>query len=103
MKVAVIGIGYVGAVSAACLARDGHEVLAVDVSQLKVDDINRGESPIVEPGLSELVLDGVRSGRLRATLSLEEGIRGSDISLICVGTPSRSNGSLDTSFALRVA
>lgn len=103
MKVAVIGIGYVGAVSAACLARDGHEVIAVDVSPVKVDGINAGESPIVEPGLHELIKTGVAAGRLKATSDLEAAIRGTDISLICVGTPSRTNGSLDTSFALRVA
>jgi GDP-mannose 6-dehydrogenase len=103
MKVAVIGIGYVGAVSAACLARDGHEVIAVDVSPVKIDGINAGESPIVEPGLDELIKSAVSSGRLRATDDLPSTIRQTDISLICVGTPSRMNGSLDTGFALRVA
>src|SRR4051794_15851907 len=103
MRVAVIGIGYVGAVSAACLVRDGHDVTAVDVSPVKVDGINAGESPIVEPGLDGLIKAGVAAGKLRATSDLEAAIRGTDISLICVGTPSRSNGSLDTGFALRVA
>jgi len=103
MRVAVIGIGYVGAVSAACLVRDGHDVTAVDVSPVKVDGINAGESPIVEPGLDGLIKAGVAAGKLRATTDLEAAIRGTDISLICVGTPSRSNGSLDTGFALRVA
>ena len=103
MKIAVIGIGYVGAVSAACLARDGHEVLAVDVSQVKVDDINRGESPIVEPGASELIKSCVANGRLKASTDLVQAIHETEISLICVGTPSRSNGSLDTTFVARVA
>jgi GDP-mannose 6-dehydrogenase len=103
VDISILGIGYVGAVSAACLARDGHRVIAVDVSQTKVDELNAGESPIVEPGLGELIKDAVTRGRLRATTSAEEAVLGSQLSIICVGTPSRANGSLDTSYVERVA
>ena len=103
MHISIFGIGYVGAVSAACLARDGHTVIAVDVSAVKVSDMNAGVAPVVEPGLTELIAQTTRSGLLRATASLEEAVGGTDLSLVCVGTPSRPNGSLDTSSAERVA
>jgi GDP-mannose 6-dehydrogenase len=102
-KISVFGIGYVGTVSAACLARDGHEVVAVDVNQDKVDILNRGLSPIVESRLSESILAVVRAGRLKATTDPLAAISSTDISLICVGTPSQENGSLETSFVSRVA
>jgi GDP-mannose 6-dehydrogenase len=102
-KISVFGIGYVGTVSAACLARDGHEVVAVDVNQGKVDILNRGLSPIVEPRLGESILAGVRAGRLKATTDPSAAVSSTDISLICVGTPSQENGSLETSFVSRVA
>ena len=101
-KIAVFGIGYVGSVSAACLARDGHEVVAVDVNEDKVDILNRGLSPIVEPRLTESVMAGVRAGRLRATTDAAAAVLSTDISLICVGTPSQENGSLELSFVSRV-
>ena len=103
MRIAIFGIGYVGAVSAACLARDGHEVVAVDPNPVKVDAILNGCSPIVEKGLPELIAQGVKRGNLRATSNAEEAIDSTDLSLICVGTPSRPNGSLDTSYVQRVA
>ena len=102
MRVSVFGLGYVGSVSAAAFAADGHEVVGVDVQQIKVDAINQGRSPIVEPGLDDLLRDGVASGRLRATTSTEEAVRATDLSLVCVGTPSRKNGSLDLSYLVRV-
>lgn len=102
-KISVFGIGYVGTVSAACLARDGHDVVAVDINQDKVDILNRGLSPIVEPRLSESILAGVHAGRLKATTDPFAAISSTDISLICVGTPSQENGSLETSFVSRVA
>src|SRR4051812_7815401 len=102
-KISVFGIGYVGTVSAACLARDGHEVVAVDVNQDKVDILNRALSPIVEPTLSESVRAVVRAGRLSATTDPSAAVSSTDISLICVGTPSKENGSLETSFVSRVA
>lgn len=103
MKVSVFGLGYVGSVSAAMLASDGHEVIGVDLNPEKVAAINSGTSPIVEPGLGEALQDVVSKGRLRATTNTEEAVRGSEISLICVGTPSRKNGSLDLSYVERVA
>jgi len=95
MRVAVIGLGYVGTTTAACLAADGHEVVGVDVNSLKAEMIGRGESPIIEDGITERLSEAVAAGRLRATGSAAEAIAETDISLICVGTPSRANGSLD--------
>lgn len=103
MKIAVFGLGYVGAVSAACLARDGHQITGVDPQAAKVDLINKGLSPIVEKGVGDLILDAVTQGRLRATAHAEEAIADSDLALICVGTPSRKNGSLDAEAVVNVA
>src|SRR5687768_14903402 len=102
MNVSVFGLGYVGSVSAANFAADGHEVVGVDVNQEKVQAINEGRSPIVEPGLGELLQEGAASKRLRATTSTADAVRDTDLSLICVGTPSRKNGSLDLSYLVRV-
>ena len=102
MKVSVFGLGYVGCVSAAAFADDGHEVVGVDVVGDKVSAVNEGRSPIVEPGLDDLLLRGVRSGALRATTSTDDAVRSTDLSLICVGTPSRKNGSLDLTYLTRV-
>ncbi len=102
MKVSVFGLGYVGTVSAAAFADDGHDVVGVDVVPDKVAAVNSGRSPIVEPGLTELLERGVKSGRLRATTSTEDAVRSTDLSLICVGTPSRKNGSLDLTYLTRV-
>jgi GDP-mannose 6-dehydrogenase len=95
MRIAVFGLGYVGAVCAACLARDGHSVVGVDPKEQKVGLINRGLSPIVETGVGDLILESVRAGRLAATTNAEEAVAASELALICVGTPSRRNGSLD--------
>ncbi|TDJ49737.1 MAG: UDP-glucose/GDP-mannose dehydrogenase family protein [Gemmatimonadetes bacterium] len=95
MKVAVLGLGYVGCVSATCLAARGHSVVGVDVNPEKVDLVNRGESPIVEPGLAPLLAEVVASGSLRATRDAAEAITTSDVSFVSVGTPSLANGSLD--------
>jgi GDP-mannose 6-dehydrogenase len=95
MRVSVFGLGYVGSVTAACLARAGHEVVAVDVNPQKAEMINAGASPVVERGLGELIADVVARGGLRATTSAREAVTCSDIALICVGTPSRANGRLD--------
>jgi GDP-mannose 6-dehydrogenase len=97
MRVSIFGLGYVGTVCAACLAERGHEVIGCDVSEAKVDLVNSGKSPIVEKDIGELVSSNVASGRLKATSSTEEAVMGSDLSLLCVGTPSRPNGSLDLS------
>jgi GDP-mannose 6-dehydrogenase len=103
MQISVFGIGYVGAVSSACLANDGHHVIAVDPNPHKVGPLNEGISPIVEPGLGELIQDGIRSRRLVATSDVREAINSTDLSFVCVGTPSRSNGSLDTSYVTAAA
>lgn len=103
MKVSVFGLGYVGSVSAASFAADGHTVVGVDVNPTKVRSLNEGRSPIVENGLDELIRDNVASGRLRATTNTSEAVRDTDLSLICVGTPSRRNGSLDLTYLERVA
>src|SRR5437762_3822985 len=103
MKVEVFGLGYVGSVSAASFAADGHTVIGVDVNPGKVATLNEGRSPIVEKGLDELIRENAASGHLRATTSTAEAVNATDLSLICVGTPSRKNGSLDLTYLERVA
>jgi GDP-mannose 6-dehydrogenase len=102
MRLSVFGLGYVGCVSAACFAREGHEVIGVDVNPTKVGIINEGRSPIVETGVGELIGEMRGAGRLRATTDSAEAIADSDVSLICVGTPSHANGSLDLTYVKRV-
>ncbi len=101
-RIAVFGIGYVGVVSAACLARDGHQVVAVDVDPAKVASINAGRSPIVENGLPELIAQVVAAGRLSATLDAETAIRTTDASFVCVGTPSAPDGSIGLGYVTSV-
>jgi len=88
VKVSIFGLGYVGAVTGACLAESGHEVRIIDSDEMKVSSLLDGVSPIYEPGLQELVLKGIRSGNLSATTSLEKGLTDAEIILVCVGTPS---------------
>jgi GDP-mannose 6-dehydrogenase len=95
VKVAVFGLGYVGAVTAACLAANGHDVCGVDVDRQKVSMIEQGRSPVVEPGLAELITEGRRAGRLRATTLAIEAVSGADVSMLCVGTPSTPQGGAD--------
>jgi GDP-mannose 6-dehydrogenase len=102
MRVSVFGLGYVGCVSAACLASMGHEVIGVDVNQVKVDLVNDAKAPVVEERIGELLAEVVRTGALRATDDVREAIAGSEVSLICVGTPSEPNGSLCTTYLERV-
>ncbi|MFE0413935.1 nucleotide sugar dehydrogenase [Streptomyces tendae] len=102
MRVSVFGLGYVGCVSAACLAGMGHEVIGVDVNQVKVDLVNDGKAPVVEERIGELIAEVVGAGALRATGDVREAIMESEISLICVGTPSEPNGSLCTTYLERV-
>ena len=98
MKLSIFGLGYVGSVSAACFARDGHEVIGVDVNPTKVEIINSGRSPIVEPHLEDLISEAVTAGRLRASTDAAEAIANSDVSMVCVGTPGNANGSLDLTY-----
>ena len=95
MRVVVVGLGYVGSVCSACLSERGHDVVGVDTSEFKVDCIRRGESPIVEKGLLELIARAVKAGKLSATTRIAEAMPGADIVLVCVGTPSAEDGSLD--------
>ena len=101
MKVAVFGLGYVGAVTAACLAANGHDVWGIDVDAAKVDELRAGRSPVAEPGLSELVAQTVAGGTLHATTSCAEALAGADVSLVCVGTPSTARGGTDLSYVQR--
>jgi GDP-mannose 6-dehydrogenase len=103
MRVSVFGLGYVGSVSAASFAADGHHVVGVDVNPDKVATVNAGRCPIIEPGLDVLLANGVAEGRLRATTDAAEAVADSEVSLLCVGTPSRRNGSLDLTYLERVA
>jgi GDP-mannose 6-dehydrogenase len=103
MRISVFGLGYVGCVTAAGLARAGHDVFGIDVDCEKVAQVASGASPIVEPGLDELVAAGVRSGRLKATVDSRRAIANSDLALVCVGTPSRPNGQLNTDALVNVS
>lgn len=103
MRVSVFGLGYVGVVTAACLARDGHEIVGVDVNAEKVEAIAAGRSPIVEPGLEELLRAGSTAGRIRATTDAQRAIDETEISLISVGTPSSDRGAPDLGHVLKVS
>lgn len=101
LRVAVFGLGYVGTVTAAGLASSGHQVVGVDVDELKVDQIRRGLSPVVEHGVEELLTAAVRAGRLTATTSPAAAMEGADVSLVCVGTPSGARGETDLTYVER--
>jgi len=101
-RISVFGIGYVGVVSAACLADDGHEVIAVDVDPAKVSAVNAGISPIVEQGLDEILARAVKSGRLRATTDGAQAVRDTDASFVCVGTPSDDTGAVGLKYVRAV-
>ncbi len=92
MNIAVFGLGYVGVTAAGCLAKDGHRVTGVDVSPVKVAEINQGRSPITEPGLPELIAEGVRTGLIQATLDVAFAVETADVAIVCVGTPSGPDG-----------
>jgi GDP-mannose 6-dehydrogenase len=102
MNIAVFGLGYVGCVSAACLADREHQVVGVDVDPHKVALVAKGEASVIEPGLDDLLASVVKRGLLRATTDTADAVRGCDVSLVCVGTPSLLNGSLDVTAILRV-
>lgn len=103
MKISIFGLGYVGAVSLACLGRDGHEVTGVDIDRRKLELIASGNSPIVETGILELMSEVVSSGRINVTDDAEEAIADTDLSFVCVGTPSQPNGSQNLSALTRLA
>lgn len=103
MKIVVFGLGYVGCVSAACLAELGHTVVGVDVNPEKVAQINAGHAPILEPGLPARIQEAVASGGLSATISAPEAMQGADVAFICVGTPSADSGALDYTHLQHVA
>ena len=102
MKVSVFGLGYVGTVSAGCLAREGHEIIGVDPIKTKVDLINAGKSPIIEKDIEGIIADEVKTGRLRATDDTVQAIRDTELSFVCVGTPSQINGNLDLTHVRQV-
>ncbi|UJP07542.1 MAG: UDP-glucose/GDP-mannose dehydrogenase family protein [Nitrosomonas sp.] len=102
MKISIFGLGYVGTVSAGCLATDGHSVIGVDPNKTKVDLINQGVSPIVEKDIGEMIAAAAKNNVLRATLDVRDAVINSDISLVCVGTPSQLNGNLDLSHVRKV-
>ena len=103
MNISIFGLGYVGAVSLACLARDGHGVIGVDIDQAKLELIRAGKTPVVEEGMVELMSRMASSGRVTVTDDVRQALLGSDLSLICVGTPSAANGSQDLAATLHVA
>ena len=102
LRVSVFGLGYVGTVSAGCLAHDGHEVVGVDPVATKVDLINLGQSPIIETEIGEIIAATSRAGRLRATSDTAGAIRDTELSFVCVGTPSQANGNLDLRYIRRI-
>ena len=102
MKISIMGLGYVGSVSAACLTRNGHHVIGVDTNQTKVDLINSGLSPIIEKDVGEIIRASVDAGLLSATKNAIDAVIKTDLSLICVGTPSMLNGNLDLTYVRRV-
>jgi GDP-mannose 6-dehydrogenase len=103
MRVSIFGLGYVGAVSAACLAKEGHTVVGVDIDPYKLSLIRQGKAPIVEANLEPYLKQAVESGRLTVTDDATEAVHSTEISLLCVGTPSRENGDLRTDYLERVA
>src|SRR3954466_7107148 len=102
MKICVLGLGYVGAVSAGLLAKEGNEGIGGGPERTKVDLINEGRSPIIEKDLGEIIAEQVKSGRLHAATNLEDAVRHTDISFVCVGTPSQPNGGIDLRYVKRV-
>lgn len=102
-NVAVVGLGYVGCVTAACLARLGHVVTGIDTDEFKVRSVLSGKAPFYEPGLEEIVRESIAAGRLKASCSLADSLGETDIALICVGTPSEANGNLGLTQLRRVS
>ena len=103
MRISVVGAGYVGLVTGAFFAAKGHHVVLVDVDGAKVQRVNRGKAPFYEPGLDDLVQEGLRRNRMRATTDLFEAVADTELTFICVGTPSRADGSIDLAFVENAA
>ncbi len=103
MKISIFGLGYVGAVSLACLSRDGHNVIGVDIDRSKLELIASGKTPVVEEGMVELMQQVAASGRVSVTTDSEQAVLDSELSLVCVGTPSAANGSQDQRAILALA
>src|SRR5690606_17543384 len=102
MKISIFGLGYVGAVSAGCLAKEGHQVVGVDPYQPKVDLINAGQTPVIEAEIGEIISSSVAAGKLRATTNVDDAMANTEMSFICVGTPSQLNGGLDLKYVRSV-
>jgi GDP-mannose 6-dehydrogenase len=102
MNISVFGLGYVGTVTAGCLARHGHSIVGVDVQAQKVESFNQGVPPIVEPGVAELLIEAKKGGRLRATQDCAEAVGSTDLTILCVGTPSSVSGMLDLRYVRQV-
>ncbi|MEQ8272044.1 MAG: nucleotide sugar dehydrogenase [Deltaproteobacteria bacterium] len=103
MRISIFGLGYVGAVSAGCLARDGHDVVGCDIDQTKLDLLASGKTPIIEEGMEDLIANAAKGGHLSVTNDAEEAVQKSDVSLICVGTPSTRTGGQDLTAVKRLA
>jgi GDP-mannose 6-dehydrogenase len=102
LKISIFGLGYVGTVSAGCLAHEGHALIGVDPVPAKVALINAGQSPIIEADIGELIAETVKNGSLRATCDQDQAVRETELSFVCVGTPSQANGNLDLTYIRRV-
>jgi GDP-mannose 6-dehydrogenase len=102
MKISIFGLGYVGAVSAGCLAQEGHTVIGVDPYQPKIDLINSGKTPVIEDDIGDIVARAVKTGALRATVDVQDAVNNTEMSFICVGTPSLINGGLDLKYVRNV-
>ena len=103
MKISIFGLGYVGCVGIGCLSKQGHTLVGVDVSDIKVDLINQGKPTIVEKDIDTLICEGHQAGRIRATKDYRDAVLNTDISFLCVGTPSSENGHLDLTYILQTA
>jgi len=98
MKISVMGTGYVGLITGATLAETGNQVTCLDILEAKITELNQGKSPIFEPGLEKLIQEGIRTGNLKGSTDIENGIVESDLTFICVGTPSEKDGSIDLNY-----
>ena len=103
MKISIFGLGYVGCVSLGCLSRNGHQVTGVDLNNKKVDFINRGKATIVEKEIDEIISEQHKLGKISATTDGIDAVRNTEVSIICVGTPSTPNGHLDINAILKVS